>query len=85
MQPDYREGDIIVFSPARTPVEGDDCFFRLMPDHHTTFKRLYFESEQAVRMQPLNPRFPPRTLPLEACSGIYPAIFRMQPVGSANR
>ena len=45
MEPDYREGDIVVFSPARTVASGMDCFVRLEPDHATTFKRVFFEGE----------------------------------------
>lgn len=43
MMPDYREGDIVIFSPARAVTDGCDCFVRLEPDHQTTFKRVYFE------------------------------------------
>lgn len=43
MWPDYREGDIVIFSPAREVKDGSDCFVRLEPDHQTTFKRVYFE------------------------------------------
>lgn len=44
MTPEYREGDIVVFSPARQVASGMDCFVRLEPDHETTFKRVFFES-----------------------------------------
>lgn len=43
MEPDYREGDIVIFSPERPTPPGTDCFVRLEPDHETTFKRVYFE------------------------------------------
>ena len=42
MQPDYREGDVVVFSPAAPIRSGSDCFARLEPDQETTFKRVYF-------------------------------------------
>jgi len=82
MEPDYQEGDIIVFSPNRTPSDGDDCFFRLLPDHHTTFKRLHIEPDDQVRLQPLNPRFEPQTVSREDLSGMYPAVYRMQRLGA---
>ncbi len=44
MMPDYREGDIVVFSPARDLRDGMDCFVRLEPDHQSTFKRVFFEA-----------------------------------------
>jgi SOS-response transcriptional repressor LexA len=45
MLPEYREGDIVVFSPLREIKSGMDCFARLEPDGETTFKRVFFESE----------------------------------------
>jgi len=82
MLPDYRAGDIIVFSPARDAADGDDCFVRLEPDHDTTFKRVFFEdSGERVRLQPLNDRFPPRTVDREHVAGLYPAVYRVSPIG----
>jgi len=78
MKPKYEQGDIIVFSPAIEPTDGADCFVRLLPDHHTTFKRVMFEPEDRVRLQPLNSAFPVQVVPLEQISGMYPAVYRMQ-------
>lgn len=78
MEPDYLQGDVLVFSPASEPRNGDDCFVRLEPDHDTTFKRIYFETgpegQQLIRIQPINNRYPPRTVPREQVAGLYPAI-----------
>jgi SOS-response transcriptional repressor LexA len=106
MMPDYREGDIVVFSPARQLKDGMDCFVRLEPDHQSTFKRIFFESAppapptpaaptdapgshapahadrdgpdalsgELIRLQPLNPRYPPMTLPRERVAGLYAAV-----------
>lgn len=77
MEPDYREGDIVVFSPAAEVTDGCDCFVRLEPDHETTFKRVYFEeTEERVRLQPLNPKFPPSVYEREQVAGLYRAVFR---------
>ncbi len=81
MQPAYGQGDVIVFSPARAAADGDDCFIRLEPDHQTTFKRVYFEGEAYVRLQPLNPAFAARTVPLEQVTGLWPAVYRLQRLG----
>ena len=43
MAPKYRQGDIVIFSPALSPREGDDCFVRF-DDGQTTFKRVFFET-----------------------------------------
>ena len=80
MRPDYRPGDVIVFSPQREPTDGSDCFARLLPDHESTFKRVFFEPDGQIRLQPLNPAFPPRIEPPENIDGLYPAIYRVQAI-----
>lgn len=75
MLPDYREGDVMIFSPAAGVADGCDCFVRLEPDHECTFKRVYFEDGgKNIRLQPLNPKFPPRTVAREQVAGLYRAV-----------
>ncbi|MGH7132424.1 MAG: S24 family peptidase, partial [Phycisphaerales bacterium] len=96
MEPDYREGDIVVFSPARTVASGMDCFVRLEPDHATTFKRVFFESDERrvmsgekaeakavthIRLQPLNPKYPAKVLEREQVAGVYAAVSVTRSVG----
>lgn len=81
MLPEYREGDVIVFSPARCAADGLDCFVRLLPDHASTFKRVFFEGEDRIRLQPLNPAFDPRVVDRREVDGLYPAVYRIQPIG----
>lgn len=77
MEPDYREGDIVIFSPAKDVRPGSDCFARLEPDQETTFKRVYFETgadgQELIRLQPVNNRYAPRVLPRERVAGLYAA------------
>jgi repressor LexA len=40
MEPKFREGDIVVFSPAAEVHNGDDCFIRFTIPHETAFKRV---------------------------------------------
>jgi SOS-response transcriptional repressor LexA len=83
MLPEYSEGDIVVFSPAAKVVDGSDCFVRLEPDHQTTFKRIFFEKagrKQRIRLQPLNPKFPPSVYDRDRVAGLYRAVWRMQKV-----
>lgn len=83
MEPEYREGDIVVFSPLAATRNGCDCFVRFEGPPETaesTFKRVYFEKDplgnfRAVRLQPLNPAFPPRNVEREAIAGMYPAVY----------
>lgn len=85
MAPSYLEGDIVVFSPAKDVRDGADCFARLEPDQQTTFKRVYFQrsegGDELIRLQPINPAYPPRTLPRDQVSGLYAAVTVMRRVG----
>src|SRR6266566_1324216 len=64
MTPKYREGDIVIFSPAAAPKSGDDCFVRF-GDGHTTFKRAFFETDEkgeaVIRLQPRNEKYRAQT------------------------
>jgi len=85
MLPEYREGDIVIFSPAAKVTEGSDCFVRLEPDHESTFKRVFFEKKAKgrtqIRLQPLNPKYPSSTYSRERVAGLYKAVWRMQRLG----
>ncbi|MFO0835299.1 MAG: S24 family peptidase [Phycisphaerales bacterium] len=78
MEPVYREGDIVVFSPLKAVKNGSDCFARLEPDHETTLKRVYFETDaegnELVRLQPLNSAYPPRLVKREQVAALYAAV-----------
>ena len=82
MVPKYHQGDIVIFSPAASPLDGDDCFVRFA-DGNTTFKRVFFESDggkSVLRLQPRNERYRPQTVPSENVAGLYRAIYRYQRV-----
>ncbi len=76
MEPKFREGDIIVFSPATEVRNGDDCFVRFTSPHETTFKRVFFEPNNTVRLQPRNDKYPPVMVEGKKINGIYRAIIR---------
>jgi repressor LexA len=83
MQPKYREGDIVIFSPAMSPRNGDDCFVRF-EDGQTTFKRVFFETgemgDSVMRLQPRNEKYRPQVVPAEQVTGLYKAVYRYQRV-----
>ena len=88
MSPKYREGDIVIFSPGAATRNGDDCFVRF-EDGNTTFKRVFFENEDAggedssramLRLQPRNEKYRAQTIPSEQVSGLYKAVFKYQRV-----
>ncbi len=86
MEPNYREGDIVVFSPAKSIESGADCFVRLEPDSESTFKRIYFELDgsgnEMIRIQPINNSYPPRTVPREQVAGLYAGVSVIRSIGS---
>ncbi|MGD9689335.1 MAG: helix-turn-helix domain-containing protein [Phycisphaerales bacterium] len=91
MEPEYHEGDIVVFSPGKPVLSGMDCFVRIEPDHETTFKRVYFEPDAAdaaarglIRLQPLNSKYASRTLPREQVAGLYAAVSVTRMIGGGG-
>lgn len=78
MEPDYREGDIVVFSPNTPARDGDDCFVRFDQDGPTTFKRFYLDRDGAMRLQPLNNKYPAQSYPREKITGLWPAVCRIE-------
>jgi phage repressor protein C with HTH and peptisase S24 domain len=88
MAPDYREGDVVVFSPERDTPDGADCFVRLDRDNETTFKRVYFERVgelERIRLQPINLAYPARTVNREDVAGLYAAAYVVRAVDSMRR
>jgi phage repressor protein C with HTH and peptisase S24 domain len=76
MEPKFHEGDIVVFSPAAEVQNGDDCFIRFATPHETTFKRVFFESDNKVRLQPRNEKYSPSIVEGKRINGLYRAIIR---------
>ncbi len=87
MIPKYRQGDIVIFSPAATPKNGDDCFVRF-DDGQTTFKRVFFETDDknhaTIRLQPRNEKYRPQTVAAEKITGLWKALYRYQRVDEEN-
>ncbi len=83
MTPKYSAGDIVIFSPALPPREGDDCFVRFA-DGRTTFQRAFFENGEdaipLIRLQPRNERYRAQTVAAEEIAGLYRAIYQYQKV-----
>jgi len=78
MEPKFCEGDIVVFSPAAEARNGDDCFIRFAMPHETTFKRVFFESNNKVRLQPRNEKYPPTIIDGSRINGLYRAIIKYE-------
>ena len=78
MEPRFREGDIVIFSPAAEVHNGDDCFVRFAMPHETTFKRVFFEPNNKVRLQPRNDSYPPTIVEGKRINGLYRAIIKYE-------
>ena len=78
MEPKFTEGDIVVFSPAAEVHNGDDCFIRFETPHETTFKRVFFEPENKVRLQPRNEKYSPVITDGKRITGLYKAVARYE-------
>jgi len=74
----FREGDIVVFSPASQVNSGDDCFVRFTMPHETTFKRVFFEPEDKVRLQPRNEKYSPLIVEGTRINGMYRAVIKYE-------
>jgi phage repressor protein C with HTH and peptisase S24 domain len=81
MNPRFTEGDIVIFSPAASPRNGDDCFIRF-DDGTTYFKRVFFENDDAgrsvLRLQPRNEKYRPQIVPSEKVTGLWKAMYRYE-------
>jgi phage repressor protein C with HTH and peptisase S24 domain len=78
MEPKFREGDIVVFSPVADVHNGDDCFVRFATPHETTFKRVFFEADNKVRLQPRNEQYSPMIVEGARINGLYRAIIKYE-------
>lgn len=78
MEPRFCEGDIVIFSPVAEVHNGDDCFVRFAMPHETTFKRVFFEADNKVRLQPRNDKYPPTIIDGKRINGLYRATIKYQ-------
>jgi phage repressor protein C with HTH and peptisase S24 domain len=77
MEPDYHEGDIVIFAPNTPAESGQDCFVRL-DTGETTFKRVYQDDPATLRLQPLNEKYPANIVPRREVTGLWPAVVRIE-------
>ncbi len=78
MEPNYTEGNLVIFSPNTQVRSGDDCFVRFSADSSTTFKRFYTAEGGSIRLQPLNDKYPAEIYEREDIDGLWPAIMRIE-------
>jgi len=57
---------------------GDDCFIRFAEPHETSFKRVFFEPNNKVRLQPRNEKYSPIVINGKRINGLYRAITKIE-------
>ncbi|MDP6635621.1 MAG: S24 family peptidase [Phycisphaerae bacterium] len=77
MEPNYHEGDIVVFAPNTPAESGQDCFVRL-DTGETTFKRVYQDDPATLRLQPLNDKHAAHVVSRREVTGLWPAVVRIE-------
>ena len=78
MEPKFSEGNIVILSPAAEVHNGDDCFIRFAMPHETSFKRVFFEPENQVRLQPRNEKYSPIIVDGKRINGLYRAVIKYE-------
>ncbi len=83
MEPKYHEGDVVVFMPSAPVESGDDCFVRFAVtggpvDGESTFKRVFFDTDGRIRLQPLNERRAPTFVERREIQGMFRAAARYE-------
>jgi hypothetical protein len=46
--------------------------------HETTFKRVFFEASEMVRLQPRNEKYAPTTVEGKRINGLYRAVAKVE-------
>ena len=78
METSFVQGDIVIFSPGAEVRNGDDCFVRFAEPHETTFKRVFFEPDNNIRLQPRNDKYAPAIVEGQRINGMYRAVIKYE-------
>lgn len=89
MSPEYREGEVVIFSPRRAPESGMDCLVWLSSDAQRPaplFRRVVFEgvhhrlgvASEWIRLEPLNAAFAATEVRRTDVMGLYAAVAVMR-------
>ena len=80
MAPAYAPGDVVVVSPSRAATHGDDCLVRFADTDEALLRRYYVEGER-IRLQPLNPAYPPRLCHRDEIKHTAGVVCRIERIG----
>jgi transcriptional regulator with XRE-family HTH domain len=83
MTPEFRKGDIVIFSPSLIARTGDDCLVRLK-DGRAAFQRIFFEEAEGgrrvTRLQPRNEKFRAAVVASKEIATAHRGVFKYQKV-----
>ena len=82
METKYKQNDIVVFSPTENVIKGSDCFIIFSEKPCLTFKRVFFEPDNKIRLQPRNENYRPLIIDKNNITGIYRAVMKCRKLNS---
>jgi len=82
METKYKQNNIVIFSPEEKITKGSDCFIILTEKPGPIFKRVFFESDNKIRLQPRNEKYPPLTIDKNNIAGMYRAVMKCEKINS---
>jgi len=77
MEPVYREGDVLIVSPAATLRRGDRVVLRTK-EGEVMAQRLVRQTAHRIDLQPLNPGHPDRSLAVEEVAWLARIVWASQ-------
>jgi len=80
MEIKYKQSDIVIFSPAEKVTKDSDCFIIFTENQKPTFKRVFFEPDGKIRLQPRNEKYPPLIVEKNDIAGIYRALMKCEKI-----
>ena len=75
MFPEFRQGDVLIFSPAADPEPGGYACVRL--EAATTFRRVFLPDPDQVRLVALNPQYPELRIPRRDVRRLFRLVWRL--------
>ena len=73
----FREGDLVIFATDRSARSGELAFVRYRDDQ-TSFRRLYHDDEQVIRLQALRAESSPVLLALDEVISAWPLVAHLR-------
>lgn len=73
MSPRFRDGDIVICAPSRSPENGDAVVAKVHREE-TTCKIFYLDGKNVI-LSPVNPRYPAQVYEVSEVDWVYPVVI----------